>query len=162
MSEQTSSVEPRVTTPDDREIHTELDLDASRHVVWRAHTEPELLSRWWGRGNPVRIELLELRKDGGWRFTEEHDGPSTTFMGEFREVTPENRMVQTFSWEGNTGSHIINETDFEELPGQRTRIRTVSRFETKSERDEMMRVGMPEGQRLSYVALQDVLSGLQG
>ena len=49
-----------VTTPTDREIHIERIIDASRDRVWRAHTEPDLLAQWWGRGNRLDIERFEL------------------------------------------------------------------------------------------------------
>ena len=48
-----------LTTPGEREIRIERVFDAPRELVWRAYTEPELLARWWGRGNTVDIERFE-------------------------------------------------------------------------------------------------------
>jgi len=53
-----------VTTPTDREIHVERVFDAPRERVWRAMTDPKLLAQWWGRGNKLAIELLEVERGG--------------------------------------------------------------------------------------------------
>jgi hypothetical protein len=63
----------KITTPNDREIHTERIFDASRERVWRAMTESDLIARWWGCGNRMVIERNELRAGGHWRFVEHSD-----------------------------------------------------------------------------------------
>ena len=44
-----------ITTPAEREIQVERVFDAPLARVWSAFTEPELLARWWGRGNKLEI-----------------------------------------------------------------------------------------------------------
>src|SRR5690606_39526529 len=63
-----------VSTQRDREIHTERMVNAPRDRVWHAFTEPELVAQWWGRGNKLEIERLEVEKGGHWRFVEHADG----------------------------------------------------------------------------------------
>ena len=42
---------------------------APRETVWRANTEPELVERWWGpHRHQTRVEKLDLRPGGEWRF----------------------------------------------------------------------------------------------
>ena len=77
-----------ITTPTEREIRIERTFDASRDRVWDAHTRPELLAQWWGRGNKLVIEKLDVERGGHWRFVEHHDGNTDGFEGRFREVTP--------------------------------------------------------------------------
>lgn len=38
------------TRPGDREVRSQLVIDAPREIVWRAFTEPDLVARWWGAG----------------------------------------------------------------------------------------------------------------
>ena len=59
-----------VTTPREREVHIERIFDAPRERVWRAYTDPKLVAQWWGRGNKVVIERLEVERGGHWRFVE--------------------------------------------------------------------------------------------
>ena len=53
-----------VTTPTDREIRIERIFDAPRERVWRALTTPEMVAQWWGRGNRLVIERMEVERDG--------------------------------------------------------------------------------------------------
>ena len=63
-----------LTTPTDRTIRVERIFDATRDRVWRAYTEPALVAQWWGRGNKLVIEKLEVERGGHWRFVEHADG----------------------------------------------------------------------------------------
>ena len=47
MSQVTSGKRAKVTTPSDEEILIEREFDAPKHLVYKAYTTPELVSRWW-------------------------------------------------------------------------------------------------------------------
>jgi uncharacterized protein YndB with AHSA1/START domain len=96
-----------VTTPSDREIHIERIFDAPRDIVWRACTDPELVSQWWGRGNKLVVEKMEFHKGGHWRYVEHGPDGTHGFEGRYREITPPERVVQTFEWDGMPGYVII-------------------------------------------------------
>jgi uncharacterized protein YndB with AHSA1/START domain len=147
----------KVTTPSDREIRTERDFNAPRDLVWRAHTEPELVKKWWGRGNKLVIERLEQERGGHWRFVEESPEGKHGFEGRFREITRPTRIVQSFEWDGMPAHVCINFADFEELPGGRTRVTCTSLFHTTEERDGMLHSGMETGLEQSYQALEKLL-----
>ena len=54
----------KITTPTDREIHIERVFNAPRECVWRAFTNPKLIAQWWGRGNKLVIERMEVERGG--------------------------------------------------------------------------------------------------
>jgi uncharacterized protein YndB with AHSA1/START domain len=147
----------KVTKPTDREIRIERIFDASRDRVWRAFTDPEQLAQWWGRGNKVVVERMEVKKGGHWRYVEHSDHGEHGFEGRYREVTPPERLVQTFEWDGMPGYVLINTTTFEDLGGDRTKIVTTSLFHTPEERDGMLNSGMETGLNESYAALDRLL-----
>jgi len=152
--------ETAVTTPGDREIRTERVFDAPRERVWRAYTDPGLVAQWWGRGNPVDVERLEVERGGHWRFVEHGpDGTTYGFEGRFREVTPPERLVQTFEWDGMPGYVAVDTTTFEDLGDGRTRIVVTALFHTREERDGMLESGMETGLNDSYEALDRLLAG---
>ena len=98
------SMRHTLTTPTDRTIRVERIFDAARDRVWRACTEPELIAQWWGRGNKLVIERMEVERGGHWRVVEHTpDGETHGFEGRFREVTPKDRISSTFEWDGTTG-----------------------------------------------------------
>jgi uncharacterized protein YndB with AHSA1/START domain len=148
-----------LTTPTDREIRTERVFEAPRDVVWRALTEPGLVAQWWGRGNKVVIERMEVERGGRWRFVEHADGVHG-FEGRYRDVTPPERLVCTFEWDGMPGHVAVDTTELEDLGGGRTKIITTSLFHTTDERDGMLSSGMQQGLDQSYAALDRLLAKL--
>jgi len=146
--------------PSDREVHIERIFNAPRERVWRAFTDPKLVAQWWGRGNKLDIERMEVQRGGHWRFVEHTPQGPQGFEGRFREVTPPRRLVQTFEWDGMPGHVAINDASFEDLGDGRTRVVTKSLFHTTEERDGMLKSGMEAGLNQSYVALDKVLASL--
>ena len=154
-----SAARSRITTPSDREIRIERVFDAPLDRVWRAFTDPALIAQWWGRGNKVVIERMEVERGGHWRFVE-HDanGEQHGFEGRYREVTPQERIVYTFEWDGMPGYVSIESSAFEDLGNARAQVVTTSLFHTSEERDGMLNSGMEGGLNESYEALDRLLA----
>jgi uncharacterized protein YndB with AHSA1/START domain len=147
-----------VTTPTDREILIERIFDAPRDRVWRAFTEPALLAQWWGRGNKLDVERFELERGGHWRFVEHGPEGVHGFEGRFREITPPERIVQTFEWDGMPAYVIIESLELVDLGDGRTKVVNRSLFYSTEERDGMLQSGMEQGLNQSYAALDAVLA----
>jgi uncharacterized protein YndB with AHSA1/START domain/predicted enzyme related to lactoylglutathione lyase len=152
------SIPAKITTPSDREIRIERIFNASRERVWRAMTDPKLVAQWWGRGNELVIERMEVERGGHWRFVEHSPEGVFGFEGRYREVTPPERVVQTFEWDGMPGHVIVETMTLEDLGDGRTRLVTVSLFHTTEERDGMLQSGMEQGANQSYAALDNLLA----
>jgi uncharacterized protein YndB with AHSA1/START domain len=157
VQEPTASV---LTTPSDREVRIERIFDAPRELVWRAFTEPELVTQWWGRGNRLVIERMEVERGGHWRFVEHSPDGVHGFEGRYREVSPPERLVWTFEWDGMPGYVAVDTTTLEDLGDGRTKVITASLFHTTEERDGMLSSGMQKGLDQSYAALDRVLAKL--
>lgn len=147
-----------VTTPTPREIRIERIFDAHRARVWRAYTDPKEVAQWWGRGNTLVIERMELERGGHWRFVEHGPEGIDGFEGRYREVSPPERIVQTFEWDGMPGHVIIETVNFEDLGDGRTRVVNISLFHTTEERDGMLHLGMEKGMNESFAALDRLLA----
>ena len=152
-----------VTTPGDREIHIERVFDAPRARVFAVYTDPELIPEWWGpRGTTTIVDTMDVRSGGSWRFVaRESDGSETAFRGTYREITPPERIVQTFEWEGMPGHVAVETAVFEDL-GERTKVTTTSIFHTTEERDGMLGSGMEGGMNETYQRLDELLERLAG
>jgi uncharacterized protein YndB with AHSA1/START domain len=150
-----------ITTPADREIHIERVFDAPRDHVFAVYTDPQLIPRWWGpRGTTTVVDRMDVRSGGSWRFvSRDADGSETGFRGTYREVTPPERIVQTFEWEGMPGHVSVETARFEDL-GDRTKVITTSLFHTTEERDGMLSSGMERGMNETYARLDELLAGL--
>jgi uncharacterized protein YndB with AHSA1/START domain len=160
MSPAANENKAKITTPTDREIRTERIFNAPRERVWKAFTNPELVAQWWGRGNKLVIERFEPKRGGHWRVVEHGPEGPNGFEGRFREVTPPERVVQTFEWDGMPGHVIVETMTLEDLGDGRTKMVNVSLFHTTEERDGMLNSGMEQGMNESHAALDKVLASL--
>ena len=160
ITEQEPTVRARITTSGDRDVRIERIFNAPRERVWQAMTDPKLVAQWWGRGNKLDIERLELKRGGHWRFVEHSDHGVHGFEGRFAEVTPPERVVQTFEWDGMPGHVALETMTLEDLGDGRTRLITTSLFLTAEDRDGMLQSGMEGGLNESYAALDRVLAAM--
>jgi uncharacterized protein YndB with AHSA1/START domain len=149
----------KVTTPSDLEITTSRAFDAPRELVFAAHTQAEHLKHWWGRGNPLDVEI-DFRVGGGYRFVEHADGQEHGFRGEYREIVEPERIVQTFEYEGMPGHVAVQTLVFAESDGKTT-VTGTTRFDTRPDRDGMLDSGMADGAEQSYRALDAYLTTLR-
>ena len=149
-----------LSTPSDREIRVERIFNAPPERVWKAMTDPTLVAQWWGRGNKLVVEKMEVKRGGHWRFVEHTPEGPQGFEGRYREVTPITRVVQTFEWDGMPGHVSVETIDLEPLPENRTKLVNLSLFTTAADRDGMMSTDMESGMAESYAALDGVLSRL--
>ena len=150
-----------ITTPTEREIKIERIFEAPRDRVFAVMTDPELIPQWWGpRELTTRVDVMDVKPGGSWRFvSHDCDGNEQGFRGTYREISPPERIVQTFEWEGMPG-HVSVETATLEDLGDRTKLTTVSIFHTNEERDGMLHSGMERGMNETYERLDEVLAGL--
>ena len=148
-----------VTKPSDREFRVERVFDAPRDRVFATLTDPELIPEWWGpRGMTTIVEEMDPERGGRWCFLmRDADGGETRFRGTYREVTPPERIVQTFEWSGMPG-HVSVETATLEDLGEQTRVVSVSVFHLTEERDGMLDSGMERGMNETYERLDEVLA----
>ncbi len=149
-----------ITTPSEREVQFERVFNAPRDVVWRAFTDPSLISQWWGGG--VEVEHMDVRAGGTWKFLGGH-GPSGkyVFQGEYLEVDPPSRIVQTFE-NGWMGGMVWKETlEFEDVGGRQTRFTQTSLFDTVEQRDTVLPT-VEQGANFTYGRLEQLLDTLKG
>ncbi|SIM62811.1 SRPBCC family protein [Micromonospora cremea] len=149
-----------IDMPSDREITLTRSFDAPRELVYAAHSQAEHLKHWWGRGNPIDVEI-DFREGGGYRNVEHaEDGNEYAFRGEFREIVVPERIVQTFEYEGMPGQVAVETLVFTEHDG-RTTVTSTTRFDTTEQRDGMAESGMAQGAAESYAALDRYLATLR-
>jgi uncharacterized protein YndB with AHSA1/START domain len=142
--------------PTDQQIITfsrEFAAPATR--VFAAHARGALIARWTGPQNStVQIEQFTARVGGRWRYTVSDQTGDYRFHGVFHEVTPHQRIVQTFEFDRHPSLEIRTFTD---LDGGRSRVDGVSIFPSTAERDAMYQ-GMDQQMEADYTRLDTLLA----
>jgi uncharacterized protein YndB with AHSA1/START domain len=159
MSQVTSSGSAKVTTPSDEEILITREFDAPRHLVYKAYTTPELVSRWWpGKRGVMQSCEIDLRVGGQWRYVmRTPDGFEVAFHGEFSEIVANERLVNTEVYEGAPpgSAPALNFVTFEETGG-RTTLTMLTRVESREVRDLIIDSGMEGGMQEGMDILEQI------
>ena len=84
-------------------------FDAPRALIWKAWTDPKMMAQWFGpRGFTAPVCELDVRVGGSLRVVmRAPDGNEYPMKGEFREVTPPERLVFTNIATDNDGKHLL-------------------------------------------------------
>ncbi len=84
-------------------------FDAPRALVWKAWTDPKMMAQWFGpRGFTNPVCELNVRVGGSLRVVmRAPDGNEYPMKGEFREVTPPERLVFTNIAIDKDGNHLL-------------------------------------------------------
>ena len=138
------------------------EFDAPRDLVFRAHTEPDLLVRWLGpRDLTTAIDRYEARNGGTWRYLQtDAEGNTYGFHGVFHGDPSPDGIVQTFEFEGAPGHVCLQTATLAERDGK-TLLRTVSAFQSVADRDAMVASGLERGVHDSDERLAELLARLQ-
>lgn len=135
-------------------IHITRDFAATAAQFVRAHTDPELFVRWIGpNGYVTSIDHWDARTGGSYRY--EHEGHG--FHGCFHHVG-DDRLVQTFTWEGMPEGVSLDTMTFEDLGDGRTSLHITSLVGSFEARDGMLSSGMDVGVRDGYAKLDALLA----
>jgi uncharacterized protein YndB with AHSA1/START domain len=152
----------KVTLISDREAELTRVFDAPRDLVFKTMMDPGLIPQWWGpRRYRTVVDKMDVRVGGTWRFGNiAADGGEHWFRGEYREIVPNERVVQTFEYEPFPGASTETMT-LEDLGDGRTLVRVRSVYPSKEAADAMIQGGMEEGARETYDRLEELLATKQ-
>lgn len=150
-----------VSMPTESTVRVRRSFRAPRALVYRAHTEPELVRRWMlgPPGWTMPVCEMDVRVGGKylWRWRSEEDGKEFGFHGEFTEVDAPSRLAHTEFFDpgdvgGDMGEGSVIRDTFEEHDGVTT-LTVLMDFHTKAARDAAVATGMTDGMEQSFKLL---------
>ncbi len=137
-------------------------FNAPRDVVWKAYTELDALSKWWGPKGFVWLGgTLDFKPGGMFHYgMRSPDGHEMWGKFNYREIVPKTKIVFTNSFSDKNGAtlrapfaadwplEVLNNVTFSEAGGKTTMTLTGSPFnatEEENARFEAMRPSMNQG-----------------
>lgn len=139
-------------------IHITRDFAATPAQLVRAHTDPELIPLWMGPDSrTMEVDYWDARSGGSWRYVDRTDGVELGFHGCFHEIS-DDRIVQTFTFEGMPEAVALETMTFEDLGGGMTRLHATSLVDSFEGRDAWLASGMGTGVNEGYAALDRLLA----
>lgn len=149
------------TSPTPTSIRIVRTFDAPVALVFRAHTEPELVKQWM-TGPPdhsLPVCEIDLRVGGKGRYVWKNPEFEMGMTAEFLEVVANQRIVHTEVFEGWPEGASTVTTTFAEAGGQTT-VTIEIEYQSQEARDAAMQPGFKEGYEASYETLDRLLSEL--
>jgi len=154
----------KVTLPSDNQILITREFNAPARLVWQAYTTPELIKRWWsGERGTVTSAEVDLRVGGRWRYVMVANGGfEVAFRGEYNEIVPAERLVNTEIFEGlpDPDDHVSLVTLTFTEKDDRTTLEMLCEYRDQADRDAVVASGMEDGMQESMDALEKVATSL--
>lgn len=136
------------------------EFDAPRELVFRAHVERDLLSRWIGpRGAEMRVRSFDARTGGEWSYViVGGDGGEWAFFGSYHEVSAPSRIVHTWEFEAEAGHPTLETLTFVDLGEGRCRLEGISSFPTVEDCARMFESDLQSGMDTDHERLDELLA----
>ncbi|MCG8408014.1 MAG: SRPBCC family protein [Phycisphaerales bacterium] len=149
------------TTPTPTSIRIVRTFDAPVKLVWRAHTEPELVKQWM-TGPPdhsLPVCEIDFRVGGKARYVWKNPQFEMGMTAEFKEIVEHERIVHTEVFDGWPEGSTTVTTTFVESKGRTTATVEIE-YQSQEVRDQAMQPGFKEGFEASYETLDKLLPNL--
>jgi uncharacterized protein YndB with AHSA1/START domain len=146
----------------------ERTFDASVELLWKAHTDKELMGKWWGPNDyEVIVDEYDAKKGGKWRIShkgkdEKGEEATYAFHGEFLDVKEPEHITWTFNFEPIGPGHEITETiTFTDLGVRKTKLSTVSHYKSLEDLEGMLQSGMEDGANQTWDKLEGLVMSMK-
>lgn len=151
-----------IANPGEPTILSRRVIKAPRALVWELFTRAEHLKRWWGPRWLTMVSCeVDLRVGGSYRFVlRAPDGQECGFRGEYHEIIPQEKVVNTFVFEPLPEQGALQTLTMEEVQG-RTVVSTITLHQSVANRDGHLASGMEAGMRDTYARLDELVVELQ-
>jgi uncharacterized protein YndB with AHSA1/START domain len=150
----------KVALTGDTDLTLTRSFAAPARLVWRAVTEPALITQWmWARVAPMVTCEQDFRVGGAFRWVwRRSDGSDMGVSGKFVEIEAPRRLVHTelFDEDWTDGETVVSQTFTETAPG-RTLLTMVIRCQSATGRDKMLASSMTDGMTETYAKLDALL-----
>jgi len=159
LRETALGVGTRTELVDDTHVRITRAFAAPRHLLWRAHTDPELVRRWLLGPDGWEMTVCEndLRVGGSyrnaWAPVGGTPGEPFGFDGENLVIEPERRIVTAERMTGSPFPANINDLAFDEEDGV-TLMTLLITYPDIAQRDAVLGTGMTDGMEASYARME--------
>ena len=147
----------------DNEIVISRVYDATRELIWKAMTDPEHVTKWWGpNGFSTTIEEMDVRPGGVWKhMMHGPDGTNYPNKSIFKEVVKPERIVYSHGGGkegGGPGANFVASWTLEDLGDGKTKLTIRMVLPSAAARDLIIKeFGAVEGGRQTLARLAEYL-----
>ncbi|PJZ44234.1 SRPBCC family protein [Leptospira brenneri] len=138
-----------------QELTIEREFDLPVSLVFKAHTEPELIEQWMGN----KVLKLEPKNHGSWIFETRNPEGIVLFRanGVFLNIIENEKFTRTFEME-NTGFAVQLEFfEFQKISENQSKLKMHIIYKSTEQRDQILKMPFRQGINMAHNKLEEVL-----
>ncbi|MDF3820365.1 SRPBCC domain-containing protein [Leptospira sp. 96542] len=143
---------------DKQELNIIREFELPVELLYKAHTEPELIEQWMGN----KVLKFEPHNHGGWVYETKNLDGIVVFRanGVFHEIVENERITRTFEME-NTGFPIQLEFfEFSKISDDRSRLIMHIIYKSVEHRDQILKMPFAQGINMAHNRLEEILQSI--
>ncbi len=142
-----------------QEIMITREFDLPVELLFKAHTDPELLEQWMGS----KVLKLESKKHGSWQLEKKDDQGNVLFgaNGVFHEFVPDQKITRTFEMVNAPFDVQLEFFEFEKLTNDTSKLTMHIIYRSVAIRDQVLKMPFAQGINMAHNLLQTVVGKLK-
>ena len=142
-----------------QEILITREFDLPVELLFKAHTDPEILEQWMGS----KVLKLEGKKHGSWQLEKKNADGNVLFgaSGVFHEFVPNYKITRTFEMVNAPFDVQLEFFEFEQLTGDTSKLTMHIIYRSVAIRDQVLMMPFAQGINMAHNLLQDTVSKLK-
>ena len=137
-----------------QEIRITREFELPVELLFRAHTEAEILEQWMG----TKVLKLESKVHGSYRFeTSDPKGNKYPFHGTIHAFVPGQKITRTFEMEGTPFDVWMEYLEFEALGEESSRLTIHTVYRSIAIRDQLLQMPFAQGINMAHNRLEEIL-----
>lgn len=143
-----------------QELFITREFDLPAELVFRAHSEPDLVEQWMG----TTVLAFEARKHGHWRIETKDPQGTVAFRasGVFHEYIPDRAITRTFEMEGASFGVQLEFLEFKPLSAETSLLTIHSIFRSVEHRNRLLQLPFAQGLSMAHDRLQNIVNKWKG
>jgi uncharacterized protein YndB with AHSA1/START domain len=137
------------------------EFDLPVELLFKAHTEPELIEQWMS--NPystAKMLKFEAKKHGSYQGESTDANGKVVFRsnGVFHEFIPNKKIIRTFEMESMPMGVQLEIYEFEELTDTTSKLQMHTIFESGAIRDQLLKMPFVSGLNMAHDRIQEIMN----
>jgi uncharacterized protein YndB with AHSA1/START domain len=135
------------------------EFELPLELLFKAHAEPEIVAQWMG----TKVLKLENKRHGGYQFETADAQGKVLFRanGAIHDFSPNRKIARTFEMENMPFGVQLEVLEFEKITDDTSKLVMHVIYESASQRDQVLKMGMAQGINMAHNRLQDVAGKLK-
>ncbi|MCT8335598.1 SRPBCC domain-containing protein [Leptospira sp. 85282-16] len=139
-----------------QELRIEREFDLPTSLVFKAHTEPELIEQWMGN----KVLKFEAKNHGSWIFETKNPDGIVLFRanGVLLNIKENESFVRTFEMENTNFPIQLEFFEFQKISETKSKLIMHIIYRSVEQRDQILKMPFAQGINMAHNRLEQVLS----